>query len=142
MDSISSCDSAMPPDAWAAIEHFFQQPWSDGFPMVPPTDALVRQMLATVGRSPEEVVGLVAPRFGEATVESLAVHAVLPFLAGTARLAIAAGIGWLVAAYGAGLAGLFGAVAMSSVVYGLLMLVAARRIRLAAGVNPAARRPG
>lgn len=65
------------PDAWAAIEHFFQQPWSDGLPVVPPTEALVRQMLDTVDRSPEEVVGLVAPRFGEATTESLAIHAVM-----------------------------------------------------------------
>jgi len=65
------------PDAWAAIEHFFAQPWSDGLPVVPPTEPLVRQMLGAVDRDPDEVVGLVAPRFGEATVESLAVHAVM-----------------------------------------------------------------
>ena len=23
------------PNAWAAIAHFFQQPWSDGLPVVP-----------------------------------------------------------------------------------------------------------
>jgi hypothetical protein len=65
------------PDAWAAIEHFFQQEWSDGLPVVPPTESLVRQMLAAVDRDPGEVVGLVAPRFGTATLESLAVHAVM-----------------------------------------------------------------
>jgi len=58
------------PDAWAAIEHFFQQPCSDGLPVVPPIEALVGQMPDTVERRPEEVVGLVAPRFGEATGES------------------------------------------------------------------------
>jgi putative MATE family efflux protein len=67
---------------------------------------------------------------------------VLPFLAGTARLVIAAGVGWLVAAHGGGLAGLFAAVAASSVVYGLMMLVAGRRIRRTLGVTAAARRPG
>ena len=47
------------PDAWAAIEHFCRQPWSDGSPVVPPIEALVRRMLDTVERRPEEVVGLV-----------------------------------------------------------------------------------
>jgi hypothetical protein len=65
------------PDAWAAIEHFFQQEWSDGLPVVPPTAPLVRAMLEAVARDPAEVVGHVPPRFGPATVESLAVHAVL-----------------------------------------------------------------
>ncbi len=65
------------PDAWAAIEHFFQQEWSDGLPVVPPTETLVQQMLEAVDREPTEVVGHVPPRFGEATVESLATHAVM-----------------------------------------------------------------
>ncbi len=65
------------PDAWAAIEHFFQQEWSDGLPVVPPTEALLRQMLEAVNRDPKEVVGHVPPRFGEATVELLALHAVM-----------------------------------------------------------------
>ncbi len=65
------------PDAWAAIEHFFEQEWSDGLPVVPPTESLVRQMLYAVPRSPDELVGHVPPRFGPATVESLAVHAVI-----------------------------------------------------------------
>lgn len=65
------------PDAWAAIEHFFHQAWSDGLPVVPPTDVLVQQMLRAVSRDPGEVVGHVPPCFGEATVETLAVHAVM-----------------------------------------------------------------
>lgn len=65
------------PDAWAAIEHFFQLEWSDGLPVVPPTDVLVRDMLDAVSREPTEVVGHVPPRFGEATVELIAVHAVI-----------------------------------------------------------------
>jgi hypothetical protein len=65
------------PDAWAAIEHFFRREWSDGLPVVPPTEPLVRQMIEAVGRDAGEVVGLVPPRFGEASIESLAIHAVL-----------------------------------------------------------------
>jgi hypothetical protein len=65
------------PDAWAAIEHFFQQDWSDGLHVVPPTEPLVRRMIKAVDRPPGEVVGLVPPRFGEATIESLAIHAVM-----------------------------------------------------------------
>ncbi len=65
------------PDAWAAIEHFFEQEWSDGLPVVPPTEPLVRQMLDAVQRNPDEVVGHVPPQFGQATVENLAVHAVI-----------------------------------------------------------------
>ena len=38
------------PDAWAAIEHFFAQEWSDGLPVVPPTEALVAQMLTGTQR--------------------------------------------------------------------------------------------
>ena len=47
------------PDIWAAIAHFCQQPWSDGLPVVPPTEALVRQRPATIERRPKEVVGSV-----------------------------------------------------------------------------------
>ncbi|HEY7708841.1 MAG TPA: hypothetical protein VIG57_02290 [Candidatus Entotheonella sp.] len=65
------------PDTWAAIEHFFAQEWSDGLPVVPPTESLVSQMLDSGHRDPSEVIGHVPPRFGEATVESVAVHAVM-----------------------------------------------------------------
>ena len=65
------------PDAWAAIEHFFRQEWSDGLPVVPPTEALVAEMLTGTKRNPEDLIGHVPPRFGEATVESVGVHAVM-----------------------------------------------------------------
>ena len=65
------------PDAWAAIEHFFRQEWSDGLPVVPPTEALVAEMLTATKRNPGDLIGHVPPRFGEATVESVGVHAVM-----------------------------------------------------------------
>jgi hypothetical protein len=46
----------------AAIETFMEQPWSDGLPVVPPTVALVNEMIATGGRPAEERLGTVPER--------------------------------------------------------------------------------
>ena len=46
-------------------------------PIVPPTPTLVKAMLAATTRSPEEVLGQVAPKNGTATVEKIAVNAVM-----------------------------------------------------------------
>ena len=51
--------------------------WSDGLPIVPPTVERVGRMLRHARRAPEDVVALVAPAFGAATVERIAVNAVL-----------------------------------------------------------------
>jgi len=50
---------------------------TDGLPVVPPTAARVREAVAASGRAGDEVVGLVAPRLGRATVERIAVNAVM-----------------------------------------------------------------
>ncbi len=51
--------------------------WTDGLPVIPPTPERVEGMLATVERDPQEVVAILPPRQGPATVESLAVNAVM-----------------------------------------------------------------
>lgn len=51
--------------------------WGDGLPIVPPTAERVHRMLAHAGRSRDEVVALLAPNFGAATVERIAINAVL-----------------------------------------------------------------
>lgn len=51
--------------------------WSDGLPLVPPTPERVATMLQHTQRKPDDVVAQVAPGFGEATVERIAVNAVL-----------------------------------------------------------------
>lgn len=51
--------------------------WGDGLPLIPPTEARVRDMVAASGRFPDELLGAVPPRQGRATVEKLAVNAVL-----------------------------------------------------------------
>jgi hypothetical protein len=61
----------------AVDAHFCAQQWSDGLPVVPPTEARVRAMLAAVGRDPQEVLGDMPPAWRVATVEKLAVNAVM-----------------------------------------------------------------
>ena len=51
--------------------------WSDGLPIVPPTQARVTRMLAYTQRKPDEVIATLAPGFGEATVERIAINAVM-----------------------------------------------------------------
>ena len=49
-----------PPDpeaAQAAIEYCYAQGWSDGLPLVPASQPLVEEFLATTGKSPDEVIG-------------------------------------------------------------------------------------
>src|SRR3712207_2916813 len=58
-------------------ETFYERGWTDGLPIVPPTEAAVAAMLGGTDRDPEEVVGVLAPRQGEATVEKIAINAVM-----------------------------------------------------------------
>jgi hypothetical protein len=57
--------------------HYQERGWTDGLPIVPPTEAAVRAFLETTDRDPREVVGVLPPRQGEATVERIAVNAVM-----------------------------------------------------------------
>ena len=73
-------------DGWlielpADIEAFHQacsdRRWSDGLPVIPPTPARVARMLSGSSRPPTAVVATLAPGFGAATVELIAVNAVM-----------------------------------------------------------------
>src|SRR5205823_1431878 len=46
--------------------------WSDGLPLVPPTEERVLRMLDGTARDPQEVLGLVPPALAAATVEKTA----------------------------------------------------------------------
>jgi len=58
-------------------ELFLANRWADGLPVVPPARDLVKSMLAGTARSPHEVIGQVAPKNGTATVEKIAINAVM-----------------------------------------------------------------
>jgi hypothetical protein len=60
------------------MEKFFlANRWSDGLPLVPPTPAAVEEMVKATGLPRDQVVGIVDPRKGIATVERIAINAVM-----------------------------------------------------------------
>src|SRR5262249_57400614 len=59
------------------IEQYFEHGWTDGLPIVPPTEELVENMIAASGRDAMEVLGVVPPRHGVATIEAIATNAVM-----------------------------------------------------------------
>lgn len=58
-------------------EFFFEKGWTDGLPVVPPTAEKVDAMLATVERPRDATIGPIPPRMNVATLEKIAVNAVL-----------------------------------------------------------------
>ena len=56
---------------------FLTRGWSDGFPLVAPTARAVEAMLRGTKKRPGDVVATLEPGFGIATVEKLAVNAVM-----------------------------------------------------------------
>jgi len=59
------------------IETAYDRGWSDGLPVVPPTAARVLRMLDGTRRTPGEVVAVVPPDLVPATVEKVAINAVM-----------------------------------------------------------------
>jgi hypothetical protein len=59
------------------FEFFLEKEWSDGLPVVTPTEARVQWMLTGTRRSPDEIVGPIPPALEVATVRTVAIHAVM-----------------------------------------------------------------
>jgi hypothetical protein len=59
------------------FEELFARGVTDGLPVVPPTRARVEAAIAAAGRARDELIALVAPALGRATVERIAVNAVM-----------------------------------------------------------------
>ncbi len=64
-------------DAEDEIEAFFDRGWTDGLPVVPPTEARVMRMLTGTNREPSEIVAIVPPDLVDVTVEKIAINAVM-----------------------------------------------------------------
>lgn len=58
-------------------EFMFDQGFSDGLPLVPPTPERVLRMLTGTRRSPKEVIAQMPPNMGDATIEKIAINAVM-----------------------------------------------------------------
>jgi hypothetical protein len=59
------------------IELMYQRGWTDGLPVVPPTEERVLRMLDGTVRPPDEIVATVPPDLVEVTVEKVAIAAVM-----------------------------------------------------------------
>jgi hypothetical protein len=58
-------------------ELYLKNKWSDGLPLVAPTPERVKWILTGTSRSPKDVIGTVKPKNGIATVEKIAINAVM-----------------------------------------------------------------
>lgn len=59
------------------FEFFLEKVWSDGFPVVTPTEERVQWMLTGTRRLPEEMIGRVPPALEPVTVRTAAIHALM-----------------------------------------------------------------
>lgn len=64
-------------DAEDDIEMMFTRGWTDGLPVVPPTEERVLAMLEGTVRPPDEIVATVPPDLVDVTVEKVAIAAVM-----------------------------------------------------------------
>src|SRR5215469_8849208 len=76
------------------VEWYFEQGWTDGLPVVPPTKARVEAVVTALGGDPHTVECKVPPRHGSLTREVLAINIVMagckPEYAAVVRAAVLA----------------------------------------------------
>ncbi|OGA53874.1 MAG: hypothetical protein A3F74_26185 [Betaproteobacteria bacterium RIFCSPLOWO2_12_FULL_62_58] len=59
------------------FELYYKNGWTDGLPVYPPTERAVTAMLAYSDREPSDIVAVLPPKDGVATVEKIAINAVM-----------------------------------------------------------------
>src|SRR6185503_9419027 len=59
------------------FEFFLEKTWSDGLPVVTPTEERVAAMLRGTKHEPDDLVGNVPPAMEPTTVRTVAVHAIM-----------------------------------------------------------------
>jgi hypothetical protein len=63
--------------ALEAIDYYYRMGWTDGLPVVPPTEERVQEFIDYVGRKPDEVVASMEPVLKDCTIEKAAINAVM-----------------------------------------------------------------
>ena len=71
MDSVGSNDPA------EIIEAYYARGWTDGLPVLPPTEKIVAEMLAAAGLQAEEIVGTIPARSTVVVARKVAINAVM-----------------------------------------------------------------
>jgi hypothetical protein len=56
---------------------FYQRGWTDGLPIIPPIEAAVAEMLTGTDLAPDHLLGKLQSRNGKATIEKIAINAVM-----------------------------------------------------------------
>ena len=77
MDTRLTSESLAMPGPLEAIEAFFENDWSDGLPVVPPTPESVSAMLAGAELTPDEILGIEPVKGAVVTAEKAAINAVM-----------------------------------------------------------------
>ncbi|MGI9387321.1 MAG: UGSC family (seleno)protein, partial [Methyloligellaceae bacterium] len=67
----------LPDSPYAIYEHFCASGWTDGLPIIPPTEDLVGETLRYTDRAPEDSIADLPPKGGAATAERIAVSGVM-----------------------------------------------------------------
>ncbi len=77
MATLSSTRELLDDDAEIVSDYFYTRGHTDGLPVIPPTEARVQRCVEAAGRDPRDSLGPVPPLNGEATIEKIAVNAVM-----------------------------------------------------------------
>ncbi len=77
MESTQPIPVTDPAAAAEWIEYYYEQGWSDGLPLVPPTEDSVRATLRAMGLSGKEIIGAIAERNVAVPAEKVAINAVM-----------------------------------------------------------------
>jgi hypothetical protein len=56
---------------------FYKRGWTDGLPIIPPTESALAEMLSGTDYPPDHLLGKLESRFGKATIEKIAINAVM-----------------------------------------------------------------
>ena len=64
-------------DHGAVFSDMYARGFTDGLPVIPPTESAVLAMLAAANSQPEALIGVIPPERGSATAEKIAVNAVM-----------------------------------------------------------------
>jgi hypothetical protein len=58
-------------------QFYYRKGWGDGLPIIPPTEEAVAEMLTGTDLPPDHIVAKIIPRNGKATIEKIAINAVM-----------------------------------------------------------------
>jgi hypothetical protein len=77
MSALVSAKFKVTGDWGAVFTDMYERGFTDGLPVIPPTESAVVAMLDAIGMQPDELIAVVPPEGGPATAEKVAINAVM-----------------------------------------------------------------